>query len=231
MIRLGVFLIGMLALSATANLAFAQTPSPSPSAASTSTTPPPTTPTPPPTVTRTPTTVPTTVPGLTAPTNLSVDFFLPDPTGPVGPLIPRVSWSAVPGAVSYELELSATEPEASRDFKRISVVPALPTDGGFVRHVTERSFALLVCYRVRAVGAAGVVGPFSEAFCLPVPPHTRVRLPTPNAPFDFGPDRTPLPPDVGNAPAAQGDHRSAITLVAAALLALSFAVSAKAVRR
>ena len=220
MIRLGVFLLGMLALSATANLAFAQTPTPSPSAASTSTTPPSATPTTPPTVTRTPTPSPipssTTVPVLTPPTNLSVYFVLGSTR--TEQLTPWVSWLAVPGAVTYELEMSATDTRDSRDFKLINLVPAAPTDAGYVRFEIERSFARQQCYRVRAVGASGIVGLYSEAFCLPLVPTS-------------GPGATPLPPVVGNSPAGDGDGGTTLHLVATALLALSLVITGRALQR
>ena len=211
MLRTITVVAASLVLSASASLAFAQSPSPSPSRSATAS------PTAAPTITPSPTPAPT-VPALGAPTNLSVDFFF----GPIltEPLQPRVSWLAVPGAIEYQLELSATDTAGSRDFKLINLVPAAPTDTGYVRYQSSRSFARQQCYRVRAIGAGGVVGPYSEAFCLPL-----ALAPTSR------PGATPLPPSVGSGPASDDGGSQVVAILAVALLALSPVVAWRALRR
>ncbi len=107
------------------------------------------------------------------------------PPGPVQPLRTTVSWTGVGDlSASYEIERSATNSTGTRDFQRLATVPgnAPAARGLFSYTEPDRSFALVVCYRVRAVRGT-LASAYSAEYCLATPPRDGPGIePAPSAP-------------------------------------------------
>lgn len=174
-------LLAIVACLAAGAVAAAQTPSPT------------ATPTAPASATPTPA-----LPPFTQSVPVIVEVSAQLPPGRLQPLRMTVWWTGViDQSVSYEVERSATESTATRDFQRLATVPgnAPAANGLFSYTEPERSFALEVCYRVRAVRGS-LSSAYSAEYCLPTPPRSGPGV-APSAPVTgsglLRPTRNALP--------------------------------------